>query len=131
MGYKVILSPSLSNAQEKRYVIVDNETGKILDDAQGYGYKTFQKAYASWGYKNQSKEKKSKREKTKREIKKWIEQHEKLMSDMDDCAVHILKGSYDSDVKIDVAFIREFFEKYNIEEKSLPFTLREFLKEYR
>ena len=35
-------------------VSVDFNTGAILDDAQGYGYKTPQKAHAAWGYKNRT-----------------------------------------------------------------------------
>ncbi|MBI9014500.1 MAG: hypothetical protein JEZ08_19845 [Clostridiales bacterium] len=36
---------------EKRYVCIDEETGEILDDAQGYGYKNKQKAYSAYNYK--------------------------------------------------------------------------------
>ena len=42
---------------EIRYVIKDTESGSIVDDAQGYGYKTAQKAYAGWSYKNRDKSK--------------------------------------------------------------------------
>lgn len=35
---------------EKRYVIVDADTGEVFDDAQGYGYKSKQKAHAALGY---------------------------------------------------------------------------------
>ena len=38
--YKVIPSDTLGDRWEKRYIVVDAETGKILDDAQGYGYKS-------------------------------------------------------------------------------------------
>jgi hypothetical protein len=31
--------------------MMDTETGEILDDAQGYGFKTPQKAYAAYHYK--------------------------------------------------------------------------------
>lgn len=34
-----------------RYIIVDSVTNTVLDDAQGYGYRTPQKAYACWKYK--------------------------------------------------------------------------------
>ena len=44
-----------SETREKRYVII--ESGEIVDDAQGYGYKTAQKAYAGWSYKNRDKSK--------------------------------------------------------------------------
>ena len=33
---------------ETRFCIVDANTGEMLDDAQGYGYKTAQKAYAGY-----------------------------------------------------------------------------------
>lgn len=36
-----------------RYVIVEKETGKLLDDAQGYGYKTSQGAHKAGWYKFQ------------------------------------------------------------------------------
>lgn len=40
------------NGDPYRYVMMDTETGEILDDAQGYGYKTPQKAYAAYNYKH-------------------------------------------------------------------------------
>ena len=33
---------------ETRYEIVDPETGEVLDDAQGYGYRSIEKARAAW-----------------------------------------------------------------------------------
>lgn len=44
---KAIKSEVLSSRRSERYVIVDTETGEILDDAQGFGYKSAPKAYAS------------------------------------------------------------------------------------
>ena len=49
--YKVVESKKLSTYDEKRYIIVDVKTGKILDDAHGYGYKSIKKAYSAYGYK--------------------------------------------------------------------------------
>jgi len=40
------------NGDPYRYVMMDTETGEIIDDAQGYGYKTPQKAYAAYNYKH-------------------------------------------------------------------------------
>lgn len=40
-----------------RYVIVDVNTNKVLDDALGYGYKTKTKAFKSYLHKNPSQEK--------------------------------------------------------------------------
>lgn len=42
---------------ETRYRVVDDETGKILDDAQGYGYTTRQKAFLAYNWKLNRKKK--------------------------------------------------------------------------
>ena len=42
---------------EMRYCIVSTETGEVLDDAQGYGYRTAQKAYSAYAYKTRDKTK--------------------------------------------------------------------------
>ena len=34
------------------WILVDDETGKVLDDAQGYGYRTAQKAHAAYAYRH-------------------------------------------------------------------------------
>lgn len=36
---------------DERFVVVSVDTGKILDDAQGYGYKSATKAWAAWKWK--------------------------------------------------------------------------------
>ena len=43
---------------EVRYVIVEKNTGKLLDDAQSYGYKTAQGAHKAGWYKFQGGRKK-------------------------------------------------------------------------
>ena len=53
--YKAVRYQPHEHNTETRYCIVSTITGEILDDAQGYGYKTAQKAYAAYTYKTQSK----------------------------------------------------------------------------
>lgn len=48
----VIEDARLSKPYDKRFVVADKDTGEILDNAQGYGYKTIQKAFAAYAYKN-------------------------------------------------------------------------------
>ncbi len=63
----VVFAPSIvSEKGGIRYAIVDIETGEIMDDAQGYGYKSAQKAYAGWAYKNRDKSRDA--EKAEKEI---------------------------------------------------------------
>ena len=70
--FKVI--PFKNDAHETRYCVVSEENEEILDDAQGYGYKTIQKAYAAYGYKIRKTRDVEKEEKTK-EIKLWLKEH--------------------------------------------------------
>ena len=42
---KVVVGAALSDRFEKRYVIVDQASGEVVDDDQGYGYKTAQNAH--------------------------------------------------------------------------------------
>lgn len=45
--YKAVCFPALSCKGEARFVIIDVNTGEIIDDAQGYGYKSKMRAYRS------------------------------------------------------------------------------------
>ena len=37
VNYKVVKSVALSSPYDPRYIVVDAESGKTLDDANGYG----------------------------------------------------------------------------------------------
>lgn len=60
---------------ETRYVIVDADTGEVLDDVQGYGYKSAQKAHAAWAYKQKPKSQRKKEASQKKLVKKWLDNH--------------------------------------------------------
>ena len=47
----VVKSESLSDKFGDRFIVVDEETGEILDDAQGYGYRSVKGAYAALAWK--------------------------------------------------------------------------------
>ena len=47
MNIKVVESPRLSKQYDKRYEIVNADTGEVFDDAQSYGYKDIRSAYAA------------------------------------------------------------------------------------
>ena len=74
---KVIKSEKLSTAWEPRYVIIDEATNEVLDDAQGYGYKSSQSAYKAWEYKTNKKTRKrvNKRKYQGRAFSRWWEKH--------------------------------------------------------
>lgn len=45
---------------ETRWRLVDEDTGEIVDDAQGWGYKTARNAYRAHAYKGKSKSRRRK-----------------------------------------------------------------------
>ena len=49
-GVRVVASASLSSNFDQRYVVVDEATGEIVDDAAGYGYNSAQNAHRAHAY---------------------------------------------------------------------------------
>ena len=52
MGITAVKSETLTGRYDDRYVIVDDTTGEILDDARGNGYRTERKAILAYRYKH-------------------------------------------------------------------------------
>lgn len=116
----VIFSEDLSNTYDKRYIIIDKNTGEVLDDAQGYGYKSKRNAYAAWSYKIKPKKKITK---TQKEISKWLSSQHQLLGEIADAIFHDLKSGGSGDFTADNLehWIQNFglekiFEKYTAEE---------------
>lgn len=78
MDVKVVKSVSLSNYSDTRFVVVNAETGEIVDDAQGYGYKTIQGAYKAWAYKTRDRSKDAEKKKRQQQIKSFLKEHKGL-----------------------------------------------------
>lgn len=76
MQGKVVKSEKLSNPFEPRYVVVDDE-GNVLDDAQGFGYTSAEKAHRAWGWKTNKKQ----RSKDKG-IAKWWRKHKEFAAEV-------------------------------------------------
>lgn len=78
MSIKVVESPRLSKQYDKRYEIVDADTGEVLDNAQGYGYKDIRGAYVAWGYKHRDKKKDAEKRKRYAAARAWLKQHKNI-----------------------------------------------------
>ncbi len=111
-----------------RYCIVSTETGEVLDDAQGYGYKTARKAYAAYGYKTRDKSKDEERAKAKEHIKKWMKENKEFIGLMDDIAFEMKKGSLAPNEKFDASFVKKLLKQKGLEP---DFTAGELLKVWR
>lgn len=113
MEIKVIQDKKLSKEYDKRYVVVDINTGDVLDNAQGYGYKTIQGAYAAYGYKHRDKSKDKEKAKERRKIRAWMKSHEDFMDLMQEIAFDIEKGG-DPNEKIDTNLVKEVLKAQNL-----------------
>lgn len=114
-NYEVVpYKPTSCEKWETRYCIIDAETGEVLDDAQGYGYKTVQKAHAGYGYKNKSKSERNAIIKRQREIQKWLKSQKGLLSAMDDISFRIAKGAYGPDDKFDAREVADILQSFGI-----------------
>lgn len=116
------------NEVKTRFQIVSTETGEVLDDAQGYGYKTAQKAYAGYAYKTRDKSKDRQRAAKKRHIAKWMKENPDFITLMDECALDIAKGRGEPDEKFNAAFVKSLLKENNL---SPDFTASELLREWR
>lgn len=123
-----VRSPCLSKLGDDRYVIVDAETGEIIDDAQGYGYKSPQKAHASWSYKANKGKRKSEAKKQNK-VRKWMKQHKGFVDQMNGFAFEIeCKHSWGPEDHFDAAFVQQML---NDRDLYPDFTAAELLKEWR
>lgn len=100
---------------ETRYCIVSTETGEVLDDAQGYGYKTAQKAYAGYAYKIRDKSKDKERFAKNKRIKQWMSEHKSFVKTMNQFAFEIAKGSWGPDAKFDAKLVKKMLEEAGLQ----------------
>lgn len=71
---------------ETRWRLVDEDTGEIVDDAQGWGYKTARNAYRAHAYKKRPKSRRRKTASIKRRVKRLMDAnpglHDEILADM-------------------------------------------------
>lgn len=103
------------------YIVVDDKTGEVLDDAQGYGYKTAKKAYAAYFWKNRTPEQKKQYEQLTKKIKNWIKHHKRFTNLLDAYAMEI-------ETEINTKLIKELIEIQEITD--FPCTPKEFIRFY-
>ena len=125
---EVIQSDVLSSKYDRRYVVVDKETGAILDDAQGYGYKTVRGAYAAWAYKTRDKSKDKEKAQKRQQIRSWMKAHKWFVEAMDTFAFEIAKGSWGAEDRFDAKFVKRMLQDNDL---APDFTAGELLKVWK
>ena len=110
--------------KEKRYVIVDADTGEVYDDAQGYGYKTRQKAYSAYNYKKRDKATIDAEYDKKEQIEKWCEENRDFVDDViDTMCDYVMHGE-----EFTNEMCAQMFKNHGIDIITLEFTIEEFRK---
>lgn len=122
----VIRNESLSRKRgDERFVVISVETGKILDDAQGYGYKSVKKAWAAWKWKERGCPKPY----VNPEIKRWFSEHKKFCDDLEYASFHYIKDMRREErgtKQIPYGeIIKELLEEYGME---VPFNVSDMAK---
>ena len=110
---EVVRSENLSSVYDMRYVIVDKNTGEVLDDAQGYGYRTVQGAYKAYAYKTRDRSKDKEKAQRRKEIRSWMKQH---------------KGFVRAEDKFDARFVKKMLKDNGL---APDFSAGELLKVWR
>lgn len=110
--------------RETRFAVFEKGTGKKLDDAQGWGYKSAKKAYAAWHYKNRSPAEKKKAAQLERKVRKWMKDHAEFCGWMDDEAFYAMKDGEE----FGAAQVEEMLKSENLK---LDFPARDLLRVWR
>lgn len=110
-----IFSRELSSGRDKRYVVIDKNTQEVLDDAQGYGYRSPQRAYAAYAYKHRDKAKDKEKAAKAKKIRSWMKEHKDFVKLMDQIAFEIAKGSWGPDDKFDAKLVKQLLKENDLE----------------
>ena len=121
-GEKVIIN------NNPRFIIVDSETGEVLDDAQGYGYKTIQGAFKAYKFKRLTKDERKERENKIALVKKWMKQNKEIMNFLEKISFEIWKGSWGPDDCFDEKLVKKILIENGYDIDELGFTIKELLK---
>lgn len=111
---KKVKAKKVSNLDHP-WIIVDEDTGEILDDAQGYGYRTAQKAHAAYAYRHRTPSQKKRSKNNKKKAKEWWTRHSKEAKTLNQFAFEIAKGSWGPNYEFNYNFFKEFVEENKID----------------
>ena len=95
----------------------------IVDDAQGYGYKSAQKAYAGWAYKSRDKSRDAEKAEKEKVISKWMKENKPFIRLLDALAFEEWKNTRSP---VNAEFVRKLLEENGY--RNLNFTAGELLK---
>lgn len=124
--YSVVYDRNLSiKYGGQRFVIVDAKTKEVLDNAQGYGYKSAKNAYAAWSYKTRTPAQRKAKAEAKRAVDKWLKEHPDIEEDLADLNFQAAKLG----MRVTSTDVKDFLIKRGIDAEVLPFSIRDLMKQ--
>lgn len=123
--FKIIENQSLSKHGEPRYVVISTESGKLLDDAQGHGYMSEEKAYSAFSSKVLTVSQREEIRQKKATVLAWCREHDAFMDELCDIELQVSRAMY-SGLEFDAEMVSDFLEYRGFTD--LPFTAEELLK---
>ena len=120
---EAVLSTTLSKGHDRRWVVVNKDTGEIVDDAQGYGFKSPQKAYAAHAYKTRPKSQVRNERRVKRLVREWVKENRSVAEEIEYAMFRTWKEEMRD---LSPKEIEEILSGLGVED--LPFTVKQLLK---
>lgn len=97
-AYEVLPFVSERSHGESRWRVVEKGTGKVLDDAHGWGYKSKRNAYIGWRMANRTREEVEAENNRRRAAWEWITSQEELLMAFDEGALFAAREGMEFDV---------------------------------
>jgi hypothetical protein len=119
-GVRVVASAALSSNFDKRYVVVDEATGEVVDDAQGCGYKSAHNAHRAHAYKSMPPKNKHQRDAAKRQAQRWCAQHPEFMQHVEQSMFYAMKDGQN----VTEADVRAMLAEHGFQ---LPFSVKDLM----
>lgn len=120
---KVVLSAALSDGFDKRYVVVDAATGDIVDDAQGYGYKTAKNAHRAHAYMSMPPKNKRRRDAAQRQVRRWCSAHPEFLQHVEQAMFYAVKDGVD----LTEADVRAMLDEHGVQ---VPFSVKDLMRHW-
>lgn len=107
-----------------RWVIKNSQTDEVVDNAQGYGYKSPQKAFAAFAYKGCETQTFQASLARRKRIHYWLINNPDFLADMDHTAYELAKGAFGPDEVFNADVVKELLKDHGI---TVDFTPMEIL----
>lgn len=111
---KAVPNNQLRPDNEARYIIIDENSGAILDNNNGYGYKTATAAHRAYGYRTRDVSKDAEREQRIMNANNWLDAHQEF-NDAMLVEFGLVKSKLrETGIDFNATYLKKQLKKYNL-----------------